>query len=112
MSKSASTLFILLVSLFISLPIWAGESHWIDVRDPNEFSVGHVEGAINIPHTEIAQGIASVTENKDAELYLYCRSGRRSGLAMNVLREIGYKHVVNVGGYHDAVKKAAEMTAK
>lgn len=111
MSKSASTLLILLVSLFISLPLWAGESHWIDVRDPNEFSAGHVEGAINIPHTEIASGIGAVTENKDADLYLYCRSGRRSGLAANVLREMGFTNVVNVGGYHDAEKKAAEMTA-
>ncbi|MEE4217027.1 MAG: rhodanese-like domain-containing protein [Xanthomonadales bacterium] len=111
MSKSASTLLILLISLCVSLPLWAGESHWIDVRGPNEFSAGHVEGAINIPHTEITSGIGGVTENKDADLYLYCRSGRRSGLATNALREMGYTNVVNVGGYHDAEKIAAEMNA-
>ena len=112
MIKSSSRLFILLTTLLLSLPAWAGESYWIDVREPNEFTVGHVDGAINIPHTEIATGIAHVTENRDATLYLYCRSGRRSGLALNALRDMGYHNAVNVGGYQDAMKKAAEMTAE
>lgn len=112
MCKSASTLFILLLSLLVSLPLWAGETYWIDVRSANEYASGHVDGAINIPHTEIANRIAEVTEDKDKTLYLYCRSGRRSGIAMDALQQMGYSHAINVGGYEEAISEAARIAAE
>ncbi|MDR4507560.1 MAG: hypothetical protein MRJ65_04870 [Candidatus Brocadiaceae bacterium] len=77
-------------------PIW-----WIDVRTSKEFESGHVEDAINIPHDIIGQKITDITTNKDAEIHLYCRSGRRSGLAKRVLEKMGYTKVTNDGGYED-----------
>ena len=102
----------LLAALVLSVSAWAGESHWIDVRSANEFAAGHVEGAINIPHTEIGERIAEVTDNRDATLYLYCRSGRRSGIATDVLRKAGFTGAVNIGGFEDAMDKAAQTEEK
>ena len=89
-------------------PLWAGEVYWIDVRTAEEFSAGHVAGAVNIPYEEIANRIGEVTSDKDASVYLYCRSGRRSGIAMNALREAGYRNTVNIGGLEEAGRKASE----
>ena len=97
-----------LAAMALSISALAGESHWIDVRSANEFAAGHVDGAVNIPHTEIGERIAEVTDKHDATLYLYCRSGRRSGIALDVLTQAGYTGAVNVGGLEDAMKKAAK----
>lgn len=61
----------------------------IDVRTPAEFASGHVPGARNIPHDEIEKRLAEVGP-ADAPVVLYCRSGRRSGIAAQALREKGY----------------------
>jgi phage shock protein E len=82
----------------------AGEVFLIDVRTAGEFSEGHLVGAININHTEIAARIDSVTQDKDAVIELYCRRGRRSGIALESLRNAGYKNVVNIGGFEDLKK--------
>ena len=112
MSKPLASCLILLLSLLVSLPLWAGETYWIDVRSPDEYATGHVEGAVNIPHTEIVDRIAEVTEDKDKKLYLYCRSGRRSGIAMDALQQMGYSNAINVGGYEDARKEAAKIATQ
>lgn len=68
----------------------------IDVREPDEFKSGHVAGAINIPPAALLSGankLASVP--KDAEIIVYCRTGSRSAVAMNILRDLGYANVKN-----------------
>lgn len=52
---------------------------WIDVRSAEEFQQGHLNGAINVTHTEIAQRIAEVAPDKNQPIHLYCRSGHRAG---------------------------------
>ena len=53
------SIFLLLV-LALSATTWAGEEiYWIDVRSASEFASGHVEGAVNIPHTEIVARIVA-----------------------------------------------------
>ena len=47
-----------------------GNTIWIDVRSPEEFSQGHLPGALNIVHTDIATKIGSVTQDKNAEIKL------------------------------------------
>jgi len=79
---------------------------WIDVRSAEEFQAGHLPAATNIPHTEIAARIAEVSKDKNDTIHLYCRSGRRSGIALETLQQAGYTHVVNEGAYEDLVKKA------
>jgi phage shock protein E len=68
----------------------------IDVREPFEFATGHVKGALNIPPTKLMKG-ASKLEGvaKDTEIIVYCRSGARSAVAMNMLQKLGYTNVKN-----------------
>ena len=77
----------------------------IDVRTPEEFAAGHIDGAINIDHQVIAQRIGMAGVAKDDEIILYCRSGRRSTLALDSLVGLGYKKVQNYGGMEDARKR-------
>ena len=109
MSRSFLVLLCLLTAFVFSSSIWADEALWIDVRSAEEFAAGHVQGAVNIPYTEIDVRIGEVTEDKDALVYVYCRSGRRSGIAQSTLEQAGYTNVVNQGGLQDALKKASEL---
>ena len=76
----------------------------IDVRTAQEFQAGHIKNAINIPYEVIGFKIKRVTEEKDREVLVYCRSGRRSGIALETLNKLGYTNAKNVGGY-EAFKK-------
>ncbi|HDZ6823165.1 TPA: rhodanese-like domain-containing protein [Mannheimia haemolytica] len=77
---------------------------WIDVRSAKEFQQGHLNGAINVTHTEIAQRIAEVAPDKNQPIHLYCRSGHRAEAALNELKKLGYSNVTNHGGYDDLIK--------
>ena len=69
---------------------------FIDVREPKEYESGHVPGAINIPPSELMNGAKQLKEvPKETELVLYCVSGSRSNVAMNILRQMGYTNLVN-----------------
>lgn len=112
MFRSVVRVCVLPVFLFLSSGLWAAESVWIDVRSPEEYADGHVAQAVNIPYTEIGARIAEVTEDKDAQIYLYCRSGRRSGIALDTLNEMGYVNAVNLDTLENAQAKAMEMATK
>jgi len=73
----------------------------IDVRTAEEMAEGMLPGAVPIPHAEIVSGVAALELSADATLVLYCRSGRRSGLATAALQNAGYTRVINGGGYGD-----------
>ncbi|MCX5730476.1 MAG: rhodanese-like domain-containing protein [Deltaproteobacteria bacterium] len=64
----------------------------VDVRTPEEFASGHVPGAINIPYDEIGKR-ASEIGPPSTQVLLYCRTGRRSGIAADALDRAGYKKV-------------------
>ena len=102
----------LLIVLVFSSSLWATEALWIDVRSAEEYNTEHVAAAANIPYTEIGGRIGEVTGDKDALIYVYCRSGRRSGIAQNTLKEAGYTNVVNLGGLQDAQNRAAELAVQ
>ncbi len=69
---------------------------FIDVREPFEFNMGHVEGAINVHPAELMAGAPSLNDiDKDTELILYCRSGARSNASMHYLRDMGFTNLVN-----------------
>ena len=80
----------------------------IDVRTDREFKSGHLARAINIPYDEIGSRIRSVTDDKNREIVLYCRSGRRSGIALRTLKEMGYTKLENAGGYEQFRKRLGE----
>lgn len=71
----------------------------VDVRTPAEFSAGHLEEAVNIPLSEIENRLEEFGSDIEREVVLYCRSGRRSGLAVNLLKKNGFKNIYNAGGY-------------
>jgi phage shock protein E len=74
----------------------------IDVRTAAEYNSGHIEGAKLIPYDEIEREIAKVTKDKNAPIALYCRSGRRSGIALKMIESMGYKNVENYGSMGSA----------
>ena len=68
----------------------------IDVREPIEFKMGHVKGAINIPPSKLMAGAEKLRDvPKDTELILYCRTGSRSAVSMNILQNMGYTNAIN-----------------
>lgn len=77
----------------------------IDVRTETEWNSGHIEGAVLIPYDQIKSRIGEVTEDKSAPIAVYCRSGRRSGIAIKALKELGYTNLENLGSLQDARKK-------
>jgi len=103
-----------LLALLLAAPAlaWAGDAYWIDVRTAEEYAAGHVSQAVNIPYEEITRRIGEVTTDQDALIYVYCRSGRRSGIAEEALREAGFSNVVNVGGLEEALNKAAQLAPR
>jgi len=68
----------------------------LDVRSPEEFVAGHVPGAVNVPYDQIATRLAEVPKDKD--VVLYCRSGRRVGIAAQVLAQHGYTRLQHLQG--------------
>ena len=72
----------------------------IDVRTPVEFMEGHIDGAknINIKSIEFLDKINSLS--KEDTLLIYCRSGRRSAKASNLMDSLGFKKIYDLrGGY-------------
>jgi phage shock protein E len=95
------TLLASLLFVVSSLAV-AAEPYLIDVRTTMEWNMGHIEQAVHIPHGDIAERISEVTADKDATIYLYCRSGNRAGKAKQALESMGYVNVQNLGGMDDA----------
>jgi phage shock protein E len=66
----------------------------IDVREPHEFNLGHLEGAINIPSQSLMDGASEIQHlAKDTPLLVYCRSGSRSEIALNILKFVSFRFV-------------------
>ena len=70
----------------------------LDVRTQEEFAAGHIPGAICLPNEEIGKESPAKLKNKDQEIFVYCRSGRRSKEAAQKLADIGYTKVYEFGG--------------
>lgn len=70
----------------------------LDVRTPEEFAAGHVPGAKNIPHDQLSNRLAELAGAKDKDIIVYCRSGRRSEMALNTLSSQGFKRLLHLEG--------------
>jgi phage shock protein E len=68
----------------------------LDVRTPEEFAAGHIPGAVNIPYDQVAARLSAIPKND--EVVLYCHSGRRAGLAAEVLAANGYTKLAHLEG--------------
>lgn len=89
--------------------IFSSDSVIIDVRTPEEFDSGHLDGAINIPYEEIRTKIKEAVPDKKKTVTVYCRSGNRSSAAQKTLKSMGYENVINGGAYGTLKKKQAEF---
>ena len=74
----------------------------IDVRTEAEWNTGHLEGAFHIEWQDILEISSDIP--KDEEIYLYCRSGNRSGKATKILLDAGYINAKNAGSISEASK--------
>ena len=78
--------------------IKANSVQLLDVRTPQEYAEGHIDGAFNINiQSDDFQQRAEKELSKDSTILVYCRSGRRSMEAAEMLTKLGYK-VVNLKG--------------
>lgn len=74
----------------------------LDVRTPEEYQMGHVPNAINVPlqNLQVGEKIQAIP-NEDSTVLVYCRSGRRSAVAATILTRSGYQNVFDFGGILD-----------
>ncbi len=79
----------------------------VDVRTPNEFAQGHLDHAINIPLDTVDTGFKDIA--KDRSIVVYCRSGNRSGIAMQSLIKQGFINVHNGGGLSEMQKAQLDL---
>ena len=73
----------------------------LDVRTREEYDQGHIPGATQISHEEIAEKAEKVLTDKDQLILVYCRSGRRSKIAAEALVKLGYTNIKEFGGIID-----------
>ena len=77
----------------------------LDVRQADEFDAGHIEGAVLVPYDTIAEKVGAVVPDKNTLVYVYCRSGRRSAIAVEAIRKLGYTNLTDLGGIDEAKKR-------
>lgn len=70
----------------------------VDVRTQKEFDEAHIPGAISLPIEDIREGKLELLPNKEQEILIYCRTGRRAEDASQLLGEAGYTNVKEFGG--------------
>lgn len=73
----------------------------LDARTQEEYDEKHIPGAILIPYDEVLEKAEGVLTDKDQQILVYCRSGRRSKLAAEDLVKLGYTNIKEFGGIID-----------
>lgn len=68
----------------------------VDVRSPQEYNEGHMEGAILLPEYDLKKKVNMLLPNKNTNIIVYCSTGTRSKKAQQELKEMGYKKVFNL----------------
>ena len=76
----------------------------IDVRSAEEFSTGYVQGATNLDYESGQLASSLSTLDKEAAYSVYCRSGRRSALAVQLMKDAEFTNVTDLGSLEDAAK--------
>ena len=100
------------ITLLFSSLLSSNEVIVIDVRSLEEVKTGIIESAIHIEWTEIEKEISNKDISKDQSIYLYCRSGNRSGKATAILEKMGFINAKNVGGIIEAAEKLDKKIVK
>jgi phage shock protein E len=78
---------------------WADQALFVlDVRTPGEYAAGHLPGAVNIPHDQLAARLGELSGARERDIVVYCRTGRRSAEALGVLDKAGFKRIFHLKG--------------
>lgn len=72
----------------------------LDVRRKEEYKMGHIMDAINVPMEEIEK-VVDIIKDKDTPVFAYCVGGVRSKKALQKMEKMGYKNLNNIGGTKD-----------
>jgi rhodanese-related sulfurtransferase len=82
---------------------------FLDVREPNEWNLGHVPGAIHIPRGQLEGKVEGVV-GRDKNIVVYCAGGSRSALAADTLQQMGYQNVASLkGGFRGWAEGGGEI---
>ncbi len=85
----------------------------LDVREPNEFAGGRIEGALNVPVREVPKSLAKLPQDKNAQIVVVCASAVRSGYVAEALSFKGYTNVKHLAaGYVAGWEKAGYPVQK
>jgi rhodanese-related sulfurtransferase len=69
---------------------------FVDVREEYEYGKGHIDGALNVPPADLMVGAPQLQSiDTNTEIILYCVSGSRSNSASHILRQLGYRNLIN-----------------
>ena len=79
-----------------ALELQKNGASFVDVRQPGEYSGGHIKGAVNIPLNNLSRIKNKIS--KDSDVIVYCLSGARSNSAFRQLKSMGYTKVHDLGG--------------
>lgn len=102
--KAEKILLVFLTAGLMLCPnLWCADL-LIDVRSEAEYAESHIEGAVNIPVGKLGDLIGKIAPDKKTPIKVYCRSGRRSALAKELLEKMGYTNISDLGGINDARK--------
>ena len=83
----------------------------VDVREPDEFAQGRVEGAVNIPRGVAEMGIPRLVPDPGTRIICYCAGGGRSALVADNLRQMGYTNVSSLaGGFQAWARSGGKIT--
>ena len=84
--------------MFESSPVWLREKEvvFLDVRSPQEWEAGHVEGSIHVPYQRLREGIPEEVRSVAGPLAVACSGGVRSALAASLLKRAGVKSMEHV----------------
>lgn len=87
----------------------------LDVRTAKEFDEGHVPGAVNISHDELESRLAAIDAQRGSEVVVYCRSGRRAEMALDLLAKAGFERLHHLEGDYlawSAANRPVEQAAQ
>lgn len=84
----------------------------LDVRDPAEYTAGHLPGAINVSRGKLEFNVWDAVKDQNAKIYVYCLTAARSALATKTLNDMGYKNAVLMDAPFEEWVKAGYPVAR
>ena len=109
MTYSLNRLMLATALLYVAASANGAKSMIIDVRTIEEWNAGHLASAQHLQLELVASNITELAPDKDQPIYLYCRSGNRSGQAKTIMEGLGYSQVTNAGGLGEASELLTEQ---